>query len=97
MFPKSILSFAPVSGFVAFDGGGTAPPAISLPTAKSPLVVEIPGAASPGTRPLDEPALLQSAVWQPRSSGAVRRVEAVVLAAVCSYFAVGAAGALHLI
>ena len=42
MFPKSSLPFAPVSGFVAFDGGGAMPPTIEQPAAERAPVVHEP-------------------------------------------------------
>ena len=85
MFLKSSLPLAPVSGFVAFDGGGAMPlpaPVRSPVVARAPLVVE-------PTAPTVEIGMPQSATWQPASAGRVRKVEGAVLIAVCGWFAFG--------
>ena len=89
MFLKSSLPLAPVSGFVAFDGGGAMPlpaPASAPALARSPraqpaVTVEVARALEIG--------MPQSATWQPASAMRVRRVEGAVLIAVCGWFAFG--------
>ena len=89
MFLKSSLPLAPVSGFVAFDGGGAMPlPALT----RSPVVARAPlvePSAPSQIVPAVETGMPQSATWQPASAGRVRRVEGAVLIAVCGYFAFG--------
>lgn len=87
MFLKSSLPLAPVSGFVAFDGGGAMP--LRAPT-RSPVVARVPRLepAAPATLP-NETGMPQSATWQPASAGRVRKVEGAVLIAVCGWFAFG--------
>ena len=89
MFLKSSFPLAPVSGFVAFDGGGAmpmpapggAPTVARAPRAQPVVPVEVETAVENG--------MLQSATWQPVSGVRVRRVEGAVLIAVCGYFAFG--------
>ncbi len=88
MFLKSSLPLVPVSGFVAFDGGGAMP----LPAAtRAPAVARAPYVerATPAATPSVEIGMPQSATWQPASATRVRRVEGAVLLAVCGYFAFG--------
>ncbi len=100
MFPKSSLVLGPVSGFVAFDGGGAAmPPEVSYPTlAKAPVVARAPIAEPAFVRELAPaaavdfaPGLRQSSTWQPASTLSVRRVERAVILSICDYYAFGVA------
>ncbi|MEO9068373.1 MAG: hypothetical protein ABI281_09635 [Caldimonas sp.] len=104
MFAKSSLVLGPVSGFVAFDGGGAAmPPAVSYPTSAKAPVVARARVAEPEVAPVMAPAvetapgLRQSSTWQPASTLSVRRVEGAVLLSICGYFAFGAARLFNLI
>lgn len=91
MFLNSSLPLAAVSGFVAFDGGGTLP----LPApVRAPAIARAPHvepAAPVEIAPALDAGMPQSATWQPASSARVRRVEGAVLIAVCGYFAFGVA------
>ncbi len=94
MFPKSSLVLGPVSGFVAFDGGGAAmPPVVArAPIAQPVIERELAPAgveAAPGLR--------QCSTWQPASTLSVRRVEGAVILSICGYFAFGAARLFNLI
>ena len=89
MFLKPSLPLAPVSGFVAFDGGGTMPspaPVRAPAIARAPRVE--PALPVPVAPALDV-GMPQSATWQPASGDRVRRVEGAVLIAICGYFAFG--------
>jgi hypothetical protein len=106
MFTTSSLVLGPVSGFVAFDGGGaTTPPAVSYPTlAKAPVVARARIAEPAVVREIAPaavveaaPGLRQSSTWQPASTLSIRRVEAAVILSICGYFAFGAARLFNLI
>ncbi len=94
MFLKNPLSQVS-SGFVAFDGGGSAEPDVQRRTPKSAVV------ATPRLEPelvrAVEPALdvasdwHGSRTWQPSTGALVRRVEGAVIVAICGYFAFGLA------
>jgi hypothetical protein len=96
MLLKSVLSLPQASGFMAFDGGGIADPEVQRPAPKSADVV------TPRLEPelvrVAEPAHEVSSdwhgsrTWQPSTGVLVRRAEAVVIAAICGYFAFGLAG-----
>ena len=97
MFLKSSFSLPQTSGFVAFDGGGSAEVDVRRDLAKAPEVQVTPR-LEPELRRAAEPAVevgngwRESASWQPSTSGIVRRVEAAVVVAICAYFALGLAG-----
>ncbi|MEP7139721.1 MAG: hypothetical protein ABI745_08855 [Caldimonas sp.] len=89
MLLKSTFSLPQASGFVAFDGGGAADTEVRRQAPKPVDVAVVPrlepeleaAAAWPGSR-----------TWQPSTGPLVRRVEGLVLAAICSYFVFGLAG-----
>ena len=91
MFPKNSLPFAPVSGFVAFDGGGHAT-SIDSPALRPATLAASVAQAGPEA---EASGLHQSATWQPASSLRVRVVEGAVILALCAYFATAAVGLLH--
>jgi hypothetical protein len=107
MFPKSSIPFAPVSGFVAFDGGGAMPPAITYPSAKNPRIVVVPETAPEpvvAPEPMVPPAAVdvvapmrETASWQPTRGVWARRVEGTVIVAMCLYFVFGLVKGLHLL
>ncbi len=101
MFLKNSLPLAQSSGFVAFDGGGaaeledrSAAAAASL-LARQSLTALAPSESRAITAPhaAESPAY-QHAVWQPAVSSRLRKVEGLVIAAVCAYFGLGLAGLL---
>lgn len=97
MFLKSSFSLPQASGFVAFDGGGAAEPAVKRRAAKPAAVVVSPR-LEPERLLAAEPALdvsnewHGSRTWQPSTGALARRIEAAVIAAICGYFALGLAG-----
>lgn len=97
MFLKSSLSLPQASGFVAFDGGGTAEHDVQRRAPKSRDVVVSPRLEPERVR-VAEPALEAandwrvSPTWQPSTGALVRRVEGAVIVAICGYFAFGLAG-----
>ena len=96
MFLKSTFSLPQASGFVAFDGGGSA-------DVESPRRARV--VAEPAVAPRLEPELVRAAetaldapvewhgstAWQSSNGGLVRRVEGAVIVAICAYFAFGLA------
>ena len=96
MFLKSPLSIAPVSGFVAFDGGGAVEADAYRFTAKTPLLVPSPPEQpAPAPRIEAAPELLQTPTWQPATGARARRVEGAVIVAICGYFLFGCASLLR--
>lgn len=91
MFLKSSFSLPQASGFVAFDGGGAADTEARRP-APAPISADV--VVSPRLEPeLEVAAEWQgSRTWQPSTGALVRRVEGLVIAAICGYFAFGLAG-----
>jgi hypothetical protein len=89
MFFKSSFSLPQTSGFVAFDGGGAA---------ETEVLHRAPKQADAVVVPRLEPELEAAAgwqgsrTWQPSTGALVRRVEGLVIAAICGYFAFGLAG-----
>jgi hypothetical protein len=102
MFPKSSLPFAPVSGFVAFDGGGAMPPSVAHP--KRPRIVHTPAAEpaaiEPEAAPVVEgdvaPGLRRTAGWQSGHGLRARRVEGALLIGIVGYFVAATLGGLQL-
>jgi hypothetical protein len=97
MFLKSSFSLPQSSGFVAFDGGGTAEPDVRRETVTAPAIVVVPRlepellrAAKPAVEAAD--VWQETPTWQPATGRMVRRVEAALLVAICGYFALGFAG-----
>lgn len=97
MLLNSSFPFARQSGFVAFDGGGSAEAEVRPETAESSEVViaprlepELLHAAKPAVEAAQ--GWRESPVWQPSTSALVRRIESVVVVAICGYFALGLAG-----
>ena len=94
MFLKNPLSQS--SGFVAFDGGGIAESDVQRRAPKSVDVAVTPR-LEPELARAAEPALdvandwHGSRTWQPTTGALVRRVESVVIVAICGYFAFGLA------
>ena len=94
MFLK--LSFSQTSGFVAFDGGGTAEAELRREPAAAPAVVtprlepELLRVAAPGCRGRSRVA--RSADLAALDQHPVRRVEMAVIVAICAWFAAGLAG-----
>jgi hypothetical protein len=98
MLLKSPLSIAPVSGFVAFDGGGAVDVDAYRSSAKARVVALQP--ALPVALPVPEAdtaveGMRQSASWQPAGAARSRRVEGAVIIAICAYFVFGFAGLAH--
>ncbi len=89
MFLKSSFSLPQISGFVAFDGGGAADTEVRQRAPKQADAVVVPR-----LEPELEAAVewQGSRIWQPSTGMLVRRVEGLVIAAVCGYFAFGLAG-----
>ena len=89
MFFKSSFSLPQTSGFVAFDGGGAA---------DNEVLQRAPKPAGAIVVPRLEPELEAAAqwqgsrTWQPSTGMLVRRVEGLVIAAICGYFAFAMAG-----
>jgi hypothetical protein len=97
MFLKSSFSVPPTSGFVAFDGGGAADVEVRRDPAEETVTVVAPRLEPELLRAHERPVEVangwrESQAWQPATSRIVRRVEAVVIAALCAYFALGLAG-----
>jgi hypothetical protein len=97
MLLNSSFPLARPSGFVAFDGGGVADPEVRHDTAEPPHVAITPRLEPEllrATKPSAEVAhgWRQSPTWQPSTGALVRRIEAVVVVAICGYFALGLAG-----
>lgn len=89
MFLKSSFSLPQTSGFVAFDGGGAADTEV-LQRAPKPVDVVVVPRLEPE---LEAAAGWQgSRTWQPSTGALVRRVEGLVIAAMCGYFAFALAG-----
>ncbi len=95
---KSQLSIAPVSGFVAFDGGGAVIDSYRAP-ATARVVVEQPALPvalpSPGADASVFDGMRQSATWHPAGAARSRRVEGAVIIAICGYFVFGFASLAH--
>jgi hypothetical protein len=96
MLLNSSFPLARSSGFVAFDGGGAAETDVR-DTVESAAVVSTPRLEPELLRPAkpaqDAQGWHESRIWQPLTSALVRRVEAVVVVAICGYFALGLIGA----
>ncbi len=88
MFLKSSFSLPQASGFVAFDGGGAADTEVQR---RAPKPVDV---VVPRLEPELEAAVewQGSRTWQPSTGSLVRRVEGLVIAAICGYFGFGLAG-----
>jgi hypothetical protein len=93
MFLKASLALPQASGFVAFDGHGTAEPVVRR---RAPKRVDVAVTPRLDVEPVPAVALAHdwhgSSTWQPSTGAAVRRVEAAVLVGICAYFAFGLAG-----
>ena len=87
MLLKSSLSIAPPSGFVAFDGGGSVEVDSFRFIPKAPVLVPQPREQEAISSDAGEASeLRQSRVWQPSTGMRARRVEGVVIVAICGYF-----------
>ncbi len=100
MFLKNSFPLPQASGFVAFDGGGAVELEDRPSSAAASVLVRQPLTAPASVElPLavpmvDEASAWQQATWQPTVSSHLRRVEALVIAAICVYFGCGFAGLL---
>jgi hypothetical protein len=97
MLRNSSFPLTRQSGFVAFDGGGTGEAEVRHEAAEAPAVISAPRLEPEllrATRPAVEAVQgwRESPTWQPSTGALVRRIEAVVVVAVCGYFALGLAG-----
>lgn len=99
MLLQPALALPPHSGFVAFDGGGAAAPLVDRPRTRHDQRGRLERADPPAERPSAESAsppaaavvagMPQSAVWAPAIGVRARRVEGVVIIAICAYFVFG--------
>lgn len=81
--------FGPLSsGFVPFSSGGTLDTSAEAETAK--VIARV--SAAPAAADLDTAEVAPRTAWAPASSARIRVVEALVVAAVCAYFAFGLLG-----
>jgi hypothetical protein len=82
--------FGPLnSGFVPFASGA---PIDAVADAETEAAEVIARAASPASETVEIARALPRAAWAPASSAGIRVVEAIVVAAVCGYFAFGLLG-----
>ena len=91
---KPSLALPPHSGFVAFDGGGAIAPEPYRAAEKRALQVLLPApeTAAPEVPSVDAQgaeALWQSPTWTPAAGLRARRVEGVLIIAICAYFVLG--------